>query len=83
MCNFYYSFFHEFTNFIGECWSGPDAGETYDKLGPAAEKRCVTSGYRPCPKDPKATDKECVGQNNVNYVYAIQRNKGNTTNNPV
>ncbi|XP_078379184.1 uncharacterized protein LOC144662280 isoform X2 [Oculina patagonica] len=59
----------------GECWSGPDAGETYDKLGPAAERRCVTSGYRPCPKDPKATEKECVGKNNVNYVYAIEKNK--------
>ena len=61
----------------GECWSSPDAGQTYDKLGPAAEKQCVTSGYQPCPRDPKATDKECVGRKSVNYIYAIEKTEGN------
>lgn len=61
----------------GECWSSPDADQTYDKLGPAGETQCVTSGYQPCPRDPKATDKECVGRRNVNYIYAIEKTEGN------
>lgn len=76
------SFFLEFINLPGECWSGPEAGETYNKLGFARESRCVTSAYKPCPKNPKATDKECVGKNFVNYIYGIENNKGNTTVDP-
>ncbi|KAJ7381348.1 hypothetical protein OS493_001473 [Desmophyllum pertusum] len=61
--------------YYGECWSSPEAGETYNQAGPAIEGSCVTNGYQPCPKDPKATEKECVGKRNVNYVYTIENTK--------
>ena len=43
----------------------------------------MTSGYRPCPKDSKATNNECVGRRNVNYIYAIKKTEGNPTVVPV
>ena len=61
----------------GECWSGPEAAETYNQLGPASADSCLTSDYQPCPEDPKSTDIECVGKLFVNYVYTIIKSEGN------
>lgn len=61
---------------LGECWSGPDDVIKYSRTG-RADDRCVTSGYKKCPADPKTTDKECVGIQRANYVYGISMMRGN------
>ena len=50
----------------GECWSGPEAGETYNRAG--SSDQCVTKGYKECDPNDK---EECVGDKNVNFVYEI------------
>ena len=56
---------------LGECWSGEDAGETYNRAG--TSDKCVTKDYAKCnPSD----QQECVGDQNVNFVYGIDV-KGN------
>ena len=64
----------DYTHFkihLGECWSGEDAGETYNRAG--TSDKCVTKGYATCnPRDKQ----ECVGEKNVNFVYGIDV-KGN------
>lgn len=56
----------------GECWSGKDAGETYNRAG--TSDKCVTKGYEKCNPSDK---QECVGDLNVNFVYGIDF-KGNS-----
>lgn len=51
---------------LGECWSGSEAGETYNRAG--TSDKCVTKNYTKCnPND----NQECVGDQNVNFVYGI------------
>ena len=57
---------------IGECWSGPDAAETYDKDGPS--EKCFTKGSMQ--KCNVSDNVECVGDLNTNFVYGINV-KGN------
>ena len=64
----------DYTHFkiqLGECWSGEEAGETYNRAG--TSDKCVTKDYAKCnPSD----NQECVGDQNVNFVYGIDV-KGN------
>eukprot|EP00794_Sanderia_malayensis_P018008 gene18007-19809_t len=53
--------------FFGECWSGPEAGGSYSKNGPATHGSCVKEKYAPC----LASDKLCIGQKGTNFVYQI------------
>ncbi|XP_022796155.1 uncharacterized protein LOC111334626 [Stylophora pistillata] len=52
--------------YFGECWSGPEAGETYNRAG--SSDKCVTKGFKKC--DP-SNKQECVGDKNINFVYGI------------
>lgn len=64
----------DYTHFkihLGECWSGKDAGETYNRAG--TSNKCVTKDYDACNPSDK---QECVGDQNVNFVYGIDV-KGN------
>ena len=58
---------YDFVIILGECWSGPEAGETYNKAGAGTE--CVTAGYKKCSLE---NDMECIGGKNTNFVYGIQ-----------
>ncbi|XP_031574004.1 uncharacterized protein LOC116307825 isoform X2 [Actinia tenebrosa] len=49
----------------GECWSGSEAAETYNKDGDSAN--CITDGYEAC----KASSTECVGKEKTNFVYKV------------
>lgn len=61
---------------LGECWSGEEAGETYNRAG--TSDKCVTKDYVKCnPSD----NEECVGEQNVNFVYGIDV-KGNYSSIP-
>ncbi|XP_032240147.2 uncharacterized protein LOC5514576 [Nematostella vectensis] len=51
--------------FYAECWSGPDARDTYDRNGESSQ--CVSKNYKPCKPD----DKHCVGKQYTNFVYRI------------
>ena len=52
---------------IGECWSGPDVAETYNKDGPS--EKCFTKGsMQKCNVNDNV---ECVGDLNTNFVYGI------------
>ena len=51
---------------LGECWSGPEAAETYARAGNTTQ--CVTMDYKEC--NP-ADRRECAGVKNVNFVYGI------------
>ena len=55
-----------FKSVLGECWSGADAGETYNRAG--TSDKCVTKGYKKCNLSDKLA---CVGDLNVNFVYGI------------
>lgn len=53
--------------FYGECWSGPNAHETYGKYGKS--KECVDGKFRSYSKD--KTCLRYVGRNWANHVYRI------------
>ena len=53
--------------FYGECWSGPNAHETYGKYGKSEE--CVDGKFRSYSKD--KTCLRYVGRNWANHVYRI------------
>ena len=58
---------------LGECWSGPEAADTYNRAGKS--KKCVTKGVNvPCNLNDNV---ECVGKQNTNFVYYITP-KGNS-----
>ena len=57
-------FFLRFAIISGECWSGPEAGETYNRNG--AGTACVTSGYKNCTLE---NNMECIGGKETNFVY--------------
>ena len=51
----------------GECWSGPKAGETYNKAGRV--NTCITRDYEKC----DAFDsRQCVGEKESNFVYGVK-----------
>ncbi|XP_048588340.1 uncharacterized protein LOC5512415 isoform X2 [Nematostella vectensis] len=50
----------------GECWSGPEAGDTYDTYGASAN--CVDTTRGACVD---ASNTTCCGKENANYVYEI------------
>ena len=63
---------------LGQCYTGPNAGETYNKYG--ASENCVTVGGNPrknqfqrCPGLPN--DKPCTGGDQTNYVYKLDGSK--------
>ena len=52
----------------GECWSGPKAGETYNRAGREQINTCVTRDYQKC----NTLDfMECVGEEETNFVYGV------------
>lgn len=53
--------------FQGECWSGPEAGDTYFRNGEKDYENCLKSGYKPC----QPGDKNCIGTQFTNYVYKL------------
>ena len=53
--------------FLGECWAGPEAGDTYFRNGEKDYKNCIKSGYKPC----EPGDKNCIGIQYTNYVYKL------------
>lgn len=52
--------------FYGECWSDSQAADKFDRYGKSSS--CVGAGYRECDD---VNSGECVGGNNLNYVYRI------------
>lgn len=59
---------------LGQCFSGPNAGSTYNIHGPS--DNCVTVGGKPdqdmfvqC--DSNVLGKPCVGGNLTNYIYGL------------
>lgn len=52
--------------FVGECWSGPEAGETYQRNG--ISPKCITKEGQPCTPDKSDV---CAGEQETNYVYGI------------
>ena len=49
----------------GECWSGPEAGDTYDQHGKT--DTCIKQGYKPC----QPGNLNCIGKQQTNYVYRV------------
>ena len=56
------------SNRVGECWSGPDTGDTYNRAGLA--DTCITRDLKQrCdPSDPE----ECAGEKETNFVYSVE-----------
>ena len=52
----------------GECWSGPQAQETYNRAG--AKNTCITNNFEKCDV---SDSKICVGEKETNFVYEVQR----------
>ena len=55
--------------FYGECWSGENATESFDRDGKS--NRCITMGnyeFKQCIDD---SDEACTGVDRTNYVYRI------------
>lgn len=53
-----------FVSFVGECWSGPEAGEAL--AGQESPNKCVMKDFEKC--EPNDT---CVGKQNANAIYSI------------
>ena len=53
--------------YYGECFSGAEAGTTFDKYGET--EACVNSFYGEC-ENPK--EGECVGKSLTNFVYKLK-----------
>ena len=60
------TYYCPFQIYVGECWSGPEAGETYNRAG--SSDKCVTKGFKKCDPNDK---QECVGDKKINFVYGI------------
>jgi len=60
-----YRFFS--TQFYGECWSGPEAGDTYSRNGEKDYKHCLARDYKQCRKG----EKNCIGVKETNYVFDL------------
>ncbi|XP_066936875.1 uncharacterized protein [Clytia hemisphaerica] len=60
-----YAFFS--TQFYGECWSGPEAGDTYFRNGEKSYDNCIGNDYQPC----KEGEKNCIGIQYTNYVFKL------------
>ena len=56
-----------FAIILGECWSGPEASDTYNRNGTGTA--CITSGYKNCVLE---NNMECIGKEDTNFVYGIQ-----------
>lgn len=55
--------------FYGECWSGENVTETYDRDGNSSQcYSAVNDEFKPCNND---SDEACVGAAKANYVYKI------------
>ena len=62
--------------FWGECYSGPNAGQTYSKDG--SSKQCISRDFQQCPAEKpgsKGVRQDCVGVKDSNYVYLISNVK--------
>jgi len=53
----------------GECWSGAGANKTYKRDGPS--DNCLMILQNPPPPCDINNPQECVGKENVNYVYSL------------
>ena len=53
--------------FYGECWSGKDAEERYNKEG--TSKECLMGYDQDCDKQ---ADHVCVGKAHTNYIYSLR-----------
>ena len=56
-----------FFQFTGECWSGEDAGKTYDKDG--SSNFCVTKDFAQCNVN---DHNACTGNKTTTFVYNVQ-----------
>ncbi|XP_020621140.1 semaphorin-5A-like [Orbicella faveolata] len=55
--------------FYGECWSGENVNQTYDRDGNSNQcLSAVSNGFKPCNDD---SDEACVGAARANYIYKI------------
>ena len=55
--------------FYGECWSGKDGLETYNRFGNEADQKCVMAPWNNCDTN---SDNLCVGVPRTNYVYVLK-----------
>lgn len=62
-----YGTFNIFPYILGECWSGPEAGDTYFQNGEKDYKHCLKSDYKPC----QPGDLNCIGTQYTNYVFKL------------
>jgi len=53
----------------GECWSGAGANKTYKRDGPS--HNCLMNLRDPHPSCDINAPHECVGSQNVTYVYSL------------
>ena len=57
--------------FYGECWSGENVNQTYDRDGNSSQCfSAVNKEFKPCNDD---SDEACVGAAGANYIYKIVR----------
>ena len=54
----------------GECWSGPNAGETYKRNGKSSN--CTDKNAKTCSTSDQDLN-ECSGQHETNYVYGLDQ----------
>lgn len=52
--------------YYGECWSGPESCDQYDRHGDS--QLCIGKNHTRCNIDDES---ECVGEGNVNFVYLL------------
>ena len=53
----------------GECWSGPDAENTYSRDG--RSDKCLMILKNPIPPCNMKDPRECMGEPNVNFMYRL------------
>ena len=51
---------------LGECWSGPEASDTFSTDGPS--EKCVGHRFKVCNI---LSHEACTGREMVNFVYSI------------
>ena len=59
---------------LGQCYSGPDVKDTYNKYGPS--DNCVSTGGNPSGNEfqecSTANGHPCAGGDRTNYVYGLE-----------
>ena len=56
------------SNRVGECWSGPDTGDTYNRAGLADS--CITRDLKQ--RCDHSDPEECAGEKETNFVYSVE-----------